>query len=270
MGKVTITVEHAWTLSSGSGADIYSEVKPQTAQILAKTRAVTPRTQPTTRLPLAAQVRMAVPETILEFSRYYNSLLGTLEHRECELSARDILQRLANLAMASTIDDPAREDPVRNSMKLSSKSGKSNRANMHHVVAFAAKARISLLMLSKCRSKNIREQSFYILCEALDTNRLSQTTEDICDLRTLWIELIMMLKQVVRARITEIAVYGRDEISGRIRLKRVRSSFGSDSIDARDKVPIDQHMENILKVLPDYLVYRFGFEAALLCFTKRR
>lgn len=218
MGKVTIHVSHAWTLQSAA-LDDPAPSRPETPKAAVTNRPVTPKQPYKGSLPLAAQVRVTVPSSIAQLVKYYNSCTSAIARRECETASRDILQRLEHLVLASVIHDPVRKDIIRSRMNPTKALDKSqchpnsiektianpnslkvNPTALEKTRFFSTEARISVVMLARCKSKHIRDKSMNLLCEALDTNALSTNKHEIMQLQMLWVELVQMFRHVIDAR----------------------------------------------------------------------
>ncbi|KAI8928069.1 hypothetical protein BC831DRAFT_450288 [Entophlyctis helioformis] len=81
-------------------------------------------------------------------------------------------------------------------------------ANQAKTRRFASEARLSVLMLARCRTRHIRDRSMDLLLEALDTNILSTDPEEIQSLQHLWSELVHVFRSVIDDRRRRRAVAG--------------------------------------------------------------
>jgi hypothetical protein len=151
---------------------------------------------------LAAQVRVAVPASIAQLVKFYNSCTEPSARRDCETACRDILGRLEHLVLSSDIEDTARKDIIRSRIKIysSKSSNNSNPISIEKTRRFATESRISVVMLARCKSKHIRDKSMCLLCEALDTNILSTDKHEVMQLQMIWVELVQMFRHVIDAR----------------------------------------------------------------------
>jgi hypothetical protein len=160
--------------------------RPVTPKASLTDRPVTPRASFRGSLPLAAQVRVTVPSSISQLVKYYNACDSPNARRECETACRDILERLEHLVLALVIHDPIRKDVIRSRLNTKKANGipaQVNEIALEKTRNFATEARISVIMLARCKSKHIRDKSMALLCEALDTNMLSTNSHEVMQLQ---------------------------------------------------------------------------------------
>jgi hypothetical protein len=81
-------------------------------------------------------------------------------------------------------------------------------------------------MLARCKSKQIRDKSMCLLCEALDTNILSTDKYEVMQLQMIWVELVQMFRQVIDARRYNQSC-GRQATESRNRMSRVSHTSNS-------------------------------------------
>ena len=229
MGKVTIQIQHSWTMQPSKPQEETHISRPASACVLQHAKPVTPKKTNTTPLPLAAQVRITIPSTIAQLVSFYNTCDKPKAKRECDAACRDVLDRMEHMVLASQIMDPIRRDNIRSRLEtgksfqkessvvsektrhFATPSGKPRQLTtqtfsketsvaLEKTRHFATEARISVLMLSRCRSKHIRHRAMELLCEALDTNTLSVRDHEIMQLQMLWVELVHVLRQYIDAQ----------------------------------------------------------------------
>ncbi|KAI9342879.1 hypothetical protein BDR26DRAFT_917800 [Obelidium mucronatum] len=200
MTFITVLVQHAWAMQP-AGA---SSTKPQNGQSPADKRDQLPAKK-ARRIPA---VRVSIPSTVTDFVQVFNRETNPELRQSLDIAALDILSRLEDLALASTIVDLQRKDPMRSAAKnqkqkifkkriLSagtratvaaaaadaknkdeSSDAKKNLLVRTQTRRYAAQARRSLLALATARSKVIRTKCIALLIEALDTNELGADDGD--------------------------------------------------------------------------------------------
>ncbi|KAH6575431.1 hypothetical protein BASA61_007213 [Batrachochytrium salamandrivorans] len=75
-----------------------------------------------------------------------------------------------------------------------------NETAVSKTTRFASEARLSVLMLTRCKTQRIRDHAIDLLLESLDTNALSTTPEELHCLQHLWTELAHIFRSVVDDR----------------------------------------------------------------------
>jgi hypothetical protein len=114
-------------------------------------------------------------------------------------------------------------------------------------IRHVAEARISLLIMARCRSVKIRDQSMILLCEALDSNVLDYSEHEIMHLQMLWVELVQLLRQVLDSRrMKQTQGVSSDFVSELGTIDSI-DSYMDNSLDSRTLVDI--HFEHILVVM---------------------
>ncbi|KAJ2999296.1 hypothetical protein HDV02_003229 [Globomyces sp. JEL0801] len=229
MGHVTILVQHAWKMQNAhKQMDGNPAMYPINHTARMRGTADTDREVVETPLgirPLASYVRVTVPSSIAQLVKYYNGADTSDKKAECENACRDILARLETLILSSKITDNHRVDTIReriskntdvlsygDNLIFKNHPQKSKLTSLKPEIPtddtiaieknrkFAAEARISALMLARCKSQFIRSSALLLLCEALDTNTLSACDHEIMHLQMLWVELVQMMRHIVDAR----------------------------------------------------------------------
>jgi hypothetical protein len=218
MGHVTVLIQHAWKMQNSrvqyDGIPI--SYKIDRVARLGGLDAV-PFITPLAARPLIAHVRINTPSSIAQLVSYYNACQINNEISECEVACFDVLLRLEKLILPSAIPDMTRQTHYKLILKrhvkpkgllLPKESKKtaqlikikeptqSKETNRKTV----AEARISLLILARCRSIIIRDHSLILLCEALETNNLDTSEHEIMHLQMLWVELVHLMRQILDFR----------------------------------------------------------------------
>ena len=247
MGHVTILVQHAWKMQSSQNQP---DGLPKTYKIRVAPRPVD-QSRTLAPPPLSAHIRVTVPASIAQLVKYFNSSHDDEEIRECETAIRDVLTRLEHLVLASNISDQYRYDHIRAKLQtktkllVSSSKAKSQRVSSastkesttitsDRTRKSAAEARISVLMLTRCRSRVIRDKSLMLLCESLDTNALSSSDHEMMHLQMLWVEMVQLFRHVIDAK----------------RKKMFEVEDNEESIEDT-RINVDEHVENLLTVISD-------------------
>ncbi|KAJ8325251.1 hypothetical protein QVD99_006007 [Batrachochytrium dendrobatidis] len=106
-------------------------------------------------------------------------------------------------------------DPVFKPHHDSKFIGNSN-SSASKTTQFASEARLSVLMLSQCRTRHIRDRAMDLLMESLDTNILSTHMEETICLQHLWIELVHVLRHTIDGRRRHRAVSGGISIAAEL------------------------------------------------------
>ncbi|KAJ3369784.1 hypothetical protein HDU91_006908 [Kappamyces sp. JEL0680] len=235
---VTILLQHAWKVTPNLPNGLPATYKvPQSALLWSETEpAATADLMPP---PLAAHIRITIPASIAQLVKFYNSSSKIREMQECETTVRDVLSRLEHLVLASNIPDHNRFDRVREKMRQESRkallqkpeTASTPKEPTDHKRKAASEARISVLMMTRCKSHGIRDRALLLLCEALDTNQLSSSNHELMHLQMLWVELVQLFRHVVDAR-----------------TRKINRKLGSDEESDR-RVMVDSHLEHLLRSL---------------------
>lgn len=247
MGHVTILVQHAWKIQNSNKQEAGI---PSSYEIDRNARIGRVPTPPTDdHLPpksLGAHIRVTVPSSIAQLVVYYNTCTSIKDRRECETACQDILYRLEHLLSASNVPDDQRKTLIKYELPkpyARTTNAKANRVDKHtqNTRKYASEARISVVMLIRCRSETIRDQAMFLLCEALDTNLVSACEHETMHLQMLWVELVQVLRQFIddKRRDQEMDTPIPEEMSS-------NSDF-DDSFDLR--VEVDSFLVNLLMVL---------------------
>ncbi|KAJ3026937.1 UNVERIFIED_CONTAM: hypothetical protein HDU68_004784 [Siphonaria sp. JEL0065] len=175
-------------------------------------------------------VRVSIPSTVMDFVQVFNQETCPELRQSLDTCALDILGRLEDLALASTIIDLQRKDPMRQAAKdhkqktfkkriLSAgtrataaaaasdaknkdeaSDAKKNMLVRTQTRRYAAQARRSLLALATARSRVIRTKCIALLIEALDTNELGADDGEVASLLLLVKELGDVLEGALESR----------------------------------------------------------------------
>ncbi|KAJ3236793.1 hypothetical protein HDU81_010362 [Chytriomyces hyalinus] len=253
MTHITVLVQHAWAMQPAGVAP----AKPSDTEHSSSkgpARAKIPR------------VRVSIPSTVGNFVYLFNLETHTAETRALlDAQALDILARLEDLALASSIRDPLRKDPMleqshahkaklfktkpallipKKSTRIQTpfpnpaaapSSSTSTLSSATSSRRYAAQARRSLLVLATCRSRTIRSRSMGLLMEALDTNELGSDDGEVAALLLLVKELGDVLESAIGARRARAAQLPKNESE---------VTANSDSIQALS-VNVDEFLEKL-------------------------
>ncbi len=150
------------------------------------------------------------------------------------------MSRLEHLVLASTIPDSQRFDHIRERIKTSSPDLLGSRASepnrdpaSDNTRKSATEARISVLMMTRCKSRSIRDRALLLLCESLDTNLLSTADHELMHLQMLWVELVQLFRHVVDAQTRKLS-------------SSMTTTPATTTKEIR--VMVDSHLENLLRV----------------------
>ena len=204
MGFVTVLVQHSWSMQPSKSCR-----KPAKTSIGSRPNK---KNQP---------VRLTDIKSVIRFTDQFNRS-DSANRRFLESEARDILDRLARLSLQSSILDPVRIDPIRQSLKAVRKPVTPDSVGQDKTRFYAAQARISLVAFGTSQALHLRDKALDILIEALDTNLLSY---DASESKCLF-DLIIHLKKAVQIAVDNTRTENPTEM----------------------RVNADSHMERLLKV----------------------
>ena len=209
MGFVTIHVQHGWQIQSSKSSKnglptpytVHSPTENATSPQSQKdggfsSLAASPLQKP----PLSSLIRLTLPASVAQLVKYFNCTQETNQLRELEEAVRDVLSRLELLVLASCIPDPSRFDHIRSRLYSSApKSDKksSEKSTPDTTIRSSSEGRISVLMLTRCRSHLLRQRALALLVEALDTNQLSTSSHETMHLQMLWVEMVQLFRHVL-------------------------------------------------------------------------
>ncbi|KAJ3240765.1 hypothetical protein HDU78_002117 [Chytriomyces hyalinus] len=257
MTHITVLVQHAWAMQPAGVAP----AKPSEAEHSSS------KGSPRAKIP---RVRVSIPSTVGNFVYLFNLETHTAETRALlDAQALDILARLEDLALASSIRDPLRKDPMleqshahkaklfktkpaplvpKKSARIQTpfpnpaaptSSSSSTLSSATSSRRYAAQARRSLLVLATCRSRTIRSRSMGLLMEALDTNELGSDDGEVAALLLLVKELGDVLESAIGARRARAAQLPKNESEA-----VASNNRNSDSIQALS-VNVDEFLEKL-------------------------
>lgn len=254
MGFVTIHVQHGWKIESSKSSKNglptpykVPTVSPDSRSLPnSNTESGTLSAPGLQKPPLSSLIRLTLPASVAQLVKYFNCTQETDQLRELEEAVRDVLSRLELLVLASCIPDPSRFDHIRSRLgssttKFDKNSNEKINSNStsETTIKSSTEGRISVLMLTRCRSHLLRERALALLVEALNTNQLSTTPHETMHLQMLWVELVQLFRHVLdtyRRRSFQM-LYSEDNAT---------SAIPSDN---SNRTLIDNRLQNLLTVL---------------------
>jgi hypothetical protein len=214
MGRLTIVVEHGWKVENCT-----KQVNgiPNAYQINQNARLVRSKSfdlvTPLKERPLASYVRITVPSSVAQLVTYYNTCTSDADKEETYQTCYDLLIRIERIIRCSSIPDTTR----RNCMKIEKQSNSFKKIKNVGIPRApeeqlnekspkcASEARISLLMLARMKSTEVRDQAMLLLVEALECNYLSSTNHEIMHLQMLWVELVQIFRQTLNSQVRNLS-----------------------------------------------------------------
>jgi hypothetical protein len=200
MGFVTIHVQHGWKMEAATHSKNglptpYSVSNSSASQNRQETENIKINTTGKLKAkpPLSSLIRLTVPASVAQLVKYFNCTQTKGELHELEEAVRDVLCRLEMLVLASYIPDSSQ---IRFRMRTTTKQTEKS-VPTETTIKSSSEGRISALMMTRCRSKILRDKSLALLVDALDTNYLATSPHETMHLQMLWVEMIQLFRHVL-------------------------------------------------------------------------